>query len=38
MENISGCPGSDESFDVTISCFQVTPLSLLLKGPVLVAA
>jgi hypothetical protein len=38
MENISGCPGSDGSFDVTISCFQVTPLSVLLKGPVLVAA
>jgi len=38
MANIFGCPGSDESFDVTISCFQVTPLSVLLKGPVLVAA
>ena len=38
IANVSGCPGSDGSFDVTMSCFQVTPLSVLLKGPVLVAA
>jgi len=36
--NIFGTPGSDESFDVTVSCFQVTPLSVLLKGPNPVAA
>jgi hypothetical protein len=38
IANVCGCPGSDESFVVTINCFQVTPLSVLLKGPVFVAA
>jgi hypothetical protein len=38
MVNTFGTPGSDESVVVISICFQVTPLSVLLKDPMPVAA